>query len=413
MTVITSDARTEPPPSALKRTMRPWPWFVLLLVSLGAMGLSWQGGAWAVAGTAGLALVAAWAIKQVSQERLSTVQASSPDRLVNAQSANSGGNATASSKGPGKSNAWADEGYRLMINGVVPLWARQLDVTRKTADGGLAQILQSFSEMTISLDDLMNNLKSLGAVAAPGAVDAAIHESDPALQALCGPALRACELREAAVAELTTCGEEALQLEQLANLMKELGKHTRLVAFNASIEASRGGQTNAGFNAVASEMRALAGRMSQGGLELGRLASTQRHRLESAATKAITDATPADELRLQVQMRAREAMQMMMSNVGASLTSSSSLREASTAMRDQLDTAMVNFQFGDRVSQMLIILGSDMEKFVQWTANHPSATRDDVTDWLRRLEASYTMDEQRSEHHGNAHVDRGSEVEFF
>jgi methyl-accepting chemotaxis protein len=34
-------------------------------------------------------------------------------------------------------------------------------------------------------------------------------------------------------------------------------------------------------------------------------------------------------------------------------------------------------------------------------------------EWLARLDASYTMEEQRSEHHGNTTIQRETTVEFF
>jgi methyl-accepting chemotaxis protein len=46
-------------------------------------------------------------------------------------------------------------------------------------------------------------------------------------------------------------------------------------------------------------------------------------------------------------------------------------------------------------------------------AHNPTATQSDAAEWLAALESSYTMDEQRSHHHGNVHVKRSSGVQFF
>ena len=78
-----------------------------------------------------------------------------------------------------------------------------------------------------------------------------------------------------------------------------------------------------------------------------------------------------------------------------------------------MEETFVHFQFGDRLGQMLDIVGEDMQKFAHWVAANPYATQSDAADWLATLQASYTMEEQRSQHHGNVHIDRGSEVEFF
>jgi methyl-accepting chemotaxis protein len=82
-------------------------------------------------------------------------------------------------------------------------------------------------------------------------------------------------------------------------------------------------------------------------------------------------------------------------------------------LSEQITEAFMHFQFGDRLSQMLAILGNDMGQLVRWVQRHPVATREDAAEWLQALEASYTMDEQRSQHHGNVHVERSAGVDFF
>jgi methyl-accepting chemotaxis protein len=394
------------PGSAVAR----WPLVGLTLASCVAAGLSWQGGWLGLTGFA-VMLGAAYAAYAWTQGRLKTPTTPTPVP-VNAVPVTTAAHTPKSvpaAKGPSAS----ERGHGVMISEVLPVWARQLDVTRETADSGLAQVLDAFTQMTSALDSLMLNLQGLGATSAPGAVDAAVQEAHPALDALLKPALRACERREAALAALSDCAENAAHLEQLTHRVLDLGRHMRLLAFNASIEANRHGKADAGTGAVATEMRLLASRMGECGSELQRRVTTQRERLNAVVNGAVTDQSTPEEMRMEIDLRAREALQQLLLSVGASMSSSSAVRESSTAVRDNLEAAFVHFQFGDRISQMLSILGSDINNFVEWTAHNPAATRDDAVEWLKRLEASYTMDEQRAEHHGNAHVDRGSEVEFF
>ena len=98
---------------------------------------------------------------------------------------------------------------------------------------------------------------------------------------------------------------------------------------------------------------------------------------------------------------------------GGETPESLELRQAGAALRDQVEQALVGFQSGDRVSQMLSIVSQDMGRFAAWVADHPGATAADAVAWLASLERSYTMDEQRSQHHGNPHVERDAVVEFF
>ncbi len=301
-----------------------------------------------------------------------------------------------------------------MVSQVVPVWSRQLDTTRSTADTGLGSVLNTFVAMNGSLDALLSSLDGMSSNAQPGAVDAAIGQASAPLSCLLKPSQRAFEERDRALAELNHCSQTLVDLSHLARQASEIGRHTRLVAFNASIEASRNQQqTDGGNEAVAHEMRLLASRMSENGNAIHRLVSALQERIDPLRNAAVAHQANESELRMELDLRAREALQALMAAVGASLSTSGSVRDSSLALRSHLDEAFVHFQFGDRISQMLAIISNDMNNFVEWTGKHPNATVDDANEWLKRLEASYTMEEQRSEHHGNVHVDRGSEVEFF
>ena len=163
------------------------------------------------------------------------------------------------------------QGASVMVDQVVPVWSRQMDVTREVATEGLAQILNGFSEMSSAVQTLTQGLDSITLAAEPGAVDGAVRRESPALAALLAPSQRAFAQRDAAVAELGRCSEALLELRQLAKEAREISRHTRLVAFNASIEAHRGQhQANDGSQTVATEVRMLADRMADTGERVGR-----------------------------------------------------------------------------------------------------------------------------------------------
>lgn len=312
-------------------------------------------------------------------------------------------------------------GAALMVRQVVPVWNRQILATRDVADQGLAQLLEAFAGFSNALDTLAAQLGQAGLAAAPGAVDDALEQHHEALAALLAPSERAFAERDAAVQELGRCAQGLGELEQLSKQAREIARHTRLVAFNASIEAQRGhghggngpAALNNGAQAVAGEVRMLSGRMA----EIADRIDAQVQRMRAAIDEShrrgqIADTTP-EELRLEIGVRAREALKALLDSLGASLQGSVGVQQASGELRRQIDEAFVHFQFGDRVSQMLAIVGTDMDNLVRWLATHPTATQSDAAEWLAALESSYTMEEQRSRHHGNVHVDRGSEIDFF
>jgi methyl-accepting chemotaxis protein len=320
-------------------------------------------------------------------------------------------------------------GAEVMVEQVVPVWSRQLEVTRDQASDGLGQILQAFSEINTALQALTSNLASFKVSAQPGAVDSAVRTASPALQALTAASTRAFAERDAAVAELTRCNTGLTELQHLAKQARELARHTRLVAFNASIESNRqpgghsgtaGGPRAHGANgaqgggqAVATELRMLAGRIGETGEKIERVVNGLATSIRQARREGEVGLTSAEALPLEIDLCARNALAALLADLGASVQSGGEVQQAAATLSSQLEAIFVHFQFGDRVSQMLSIVANDMGNFKQWVADHPLATPNDAAEWLAALEASYTMEEQRSIHHGNVHVDASTAVEFF
>ena len=305
-------------------------------------------------------------------------------------------------------------GAEVMVSRVVPVWSRQMEVTRDAASEGLAQILETFATMSGALGTLTDNLSNFAVHADPGAVDSAVRRESPALGALAAASQRAFDERDAVVAELGRCATGLAELQQLAKHTRELARHTRLVAFNASIEANRQGNRAAGGSqAVANELRMLSTRMGETGDRIERVVQALSASVGKARREGEINDTSPEELRLEIDLSARQALQALLGGLGSSLQSSTEVEQASRTLRDQLDAAFVHFQFGDRVSQMLNIVANDMTNFVRWVAANPRATQTDAAEWLAALEASYTMHEQRATHHGNVTVDVGSNVDFF
>jgi methyl-accepting chemotaxis protein len=306
-----------------------------------------------------------------------------------------------------------------MIDQVVPVWSRQLEVTRDQASDGLSNILQAFSEINTALQALASNLSSFKVTASPGAVDGAVRSESPALLALTAASTRAFAERDAAMAELARCNTGLAELQQLAKQARELARHTRLVAFNASIESSRqpggaGGKGAEGGNqAVASELRMLSGRIGETGEKIERVVNSLAASIRKANREGELGLTSPDALRLEIDLCARDALAALLAALGTSVHSGGEVQQAAAQLSEQVENIFVQFQFGDRVSQMLSIVANDMGNFAQWVVDHPQATPGDAAEWLTALESSYTMEEQRSTHHGNVHIDAGAAVEFF
>ena len=397
---ITEPSTGAAPPGAGLRLARS---AAAAMAVLAGGALAWQGGPAGLAGLVVASAVVPWLLRGIAGGR-------------------SGGH-------PGDNAAALDEpavsggrvGAEVMVAQVVPVWGKQLDVTRDAAADGLGKLLETFANMSGTLGTLASQLDQGSPTLDAGAIEGVLTEGSAghaAIAALMAPSRRAFAQRDAAVAELSHCADALTELRQLGRQAREVGKHTRLVAFNASIEANRGsgqgGQHNdSGSQAVANETRMLAGRMAEIGEQVERLVARLDKTLSPARLHAEINDTPPEELQLELELRARESLNALMAGLGGAIHGSVEARAAASALQAQIEDTFVMFQFGDRISQMLQIVSNDMQSFGRWVHANPYATQSDAAEWLANLEQSYTMDEQRSQHHGNVHIDRGSEVEFF
>lgn len=369
------------------------------LLAAGALLLGWQGGALGAAGVVCAAAGLPWLLRQARPAGGGDAGPTLPSAFE--QPRVSGGRV----------------GAEVMVGQVVPVWSKQLDITRTAAVDGLAQLLETFAQLSGALGTLSSSLESNSPTLGVGAIDTALAEHSPAqaaLAALLAPSMRAFAQRDAALNELNRCAEALQELRHLGRQAREVAKHTRLVAFNASIESNRNAQgAGSGSQAVANETRMLAARMGEVGEQVERAVSQLDQSLHAERLRGTVGSSTEDELKLEVEVRAREALAGLVGALGSAMSNSAEVQQASQTLRDQLDEAFVNFQFGDRLSQMLSIVGTDMANFARWVSANPYATQSDAAEWLANLESSYTMEEQRSQHHGNVHIDRGSEIEFF
>lgn len=312
-------------------------------------------------------------------------------------------------------------GAEVMVSQVVPVWSRQLDLTREASAEGVGGILNSFSAISGALHELTDKLQAQSIAAEPGMVAATVDRESAALEPLLVASQRAFAQRDDAFAVLASCAEGVAELKQHAKTARELARHTRLVAFNASIEAQRrhgdgamaGHGRDDGQQAVATEVRMLATRIGEAAERIEQVISALEAPLAQAHCRGSTGDTSDEELRLEIDLAARQSLHTLIAGLGAALAGSDEVAQTVSTLRNELDESFIHFQFGDRISQMLAIVSSDMGNFAQWVATNPTATQSDAARWLEALEAAYTMEEQRSGHHGNVHVQQSAGVEFF
>lgn len=311
----------------------------------------------------------------------------------------------------------AGQGMHSLVRDLTDEWSKQLELGREHNRAGLERLLLTFSTLSDVMASMSSRLANFKPNVSAGVIGQTVDAQRPALDELMAPLERAFAERETMRAQLQACAESLGSLLEWSKSARELAQHTRMVAFNASIEAVRGSggapEEMAARQTISTEIRRVSESIIALCDAMDQLMRPLHETSHSLQQQALIHDTNDEQLRAELELRARHAIAAMFESLGGSLSSGSDLQEASEAMSAQLEQAFTEFQFGDRVEQMLQILNRDINRLYDYAAKGEQPTAQEIKVWLEQLSESYTMDEQRSQHHNTELVDRSSRVEFF
>lgn len=304
----------------------------------------------------------------------------------------------------------ADE-TRLALQ-LVPVWKRNVEAARSHSERSMEQLLESFANVSDHLDQALSNGPS-GSTLQLGAADELLERHRAEIDQLLASSRSALRLKDDMQALLRAVGEELADMTTLTREVQNIGRATHLLALNASVEATRAGSANGGFAVVAQEVRALAGQSRDAGQRLSRRLLGLRDRLATLQTEVRREDVDDEALTLRTEQAARAVVLALLGSVAEVSRASRDLQQAGRQVQSDLERIFVGLQSQDRLSQMLDTVSVDMLRYSAWLRGADDPAAASPQQWLARLEASYTMEEMRSSHHGNKAIAQETSVEFF
>ncbi|HEX5311046.1 methyl-accepting chemotaxis protein [Aquabacterium sp.] len=294
---------------------------------------------------------------------------------------------------------------------VQPVWKRQIEAARTYSETSMANLLESFATISAQIDETLG--LNGGSVLDVGLPEEVIERHQDQLDRLTSTTRLAVQLKDEMLETVNWLHATLSDMQALSKEVQAVSRATHLLALNASVEATRAGESGGGFAVVAAEVRALAGQSRQVGIQIGRHVAQMQERIAETRSRVRRHDTDEDELQLQAKLNAHAVLSALLGSVAEATRASRALRDSSRMVQDELEKISVSLQSQDRLSQMLTSVSDDIQRMVLWMNGADDAAAAHPHQWLGRLEASYTMEEMKASHHNLVAVEKTSGVQFF
>ena len=277
-------------------------------------------------------------------------------------------------------------------------WTTHLGTARDQMRDATHQLLAGFTQ-------ILGELDAISAPAGGASVDSACldHRADvlahceTRLRSLCEGFRGFVESRDEMLAAVDGMAGESGQLDNMAEEVAQLARHTNLLSINAAIEAARAGQHGRGFAIVAAEVRRLSAESGDTGRRIGEHAKGFGARMASALERAtVTRDRDAHAIH-----DSEKTIQEVVAQVDGAVTAlndrAAELATRANTVRRQVEQMLIAFQFQDRVQQILDqVVTSITQASIRLRESLSSGHPPEAADWQALLSSGYTTSEQRS-----------------
>jgi methyl-accepting chemotaxis protein len=225
--------------------------------------------------------------------------------------------------------------------------------------------------------------------------------------------------------EMQHLGTYTGELNAMADQVVSIADQTNLLALNAAIEAARAGEAGRGFSVVADEVRNLSRCSRETATKMTETVSTLNKSIIASVGAVEKAIVKEGELLSETEKHIDQVTESFQVIVQQLQNSSTRLQQDARSVRESIEQVLVELQFQDRVSQILVQVGQNVQQLedVILAADPDQGGNGELPDsesWKSKLKEGYTMIEQHVTHSGegddqqvDASAAQNGEVTFF
>jgi methyl-accepting chemotaxis protein len=304
---------------------------------------------------------------------------------------------------------------------VLPVWSGQIEMARAHTETAITDLSMRFASLSQRLSAAVD--ASGGESGGQAGLVALLQHSQAELNSIISSLRAALEVKRAMLGEVQALARFTGDLQKMAQDVADIAGQTNLLALNAAIEAARAGEVGRGFAVVADEVRKLSNLSGETGKKMSATVDTVNKAIASTLRVSEQYAEQDAEMVQNSEQTIAQVLSQFGDATSALSNSTETLRHESQVIGGEIANVLVDLQFQDRVSQMLMHVRNDLDKLDghlqecerERAAGNALAAMD-ARVWLSELAQTYTMPEQHAAHGGGtalAGSSNDSDITFF
>jgi len=292
---------------------------------------------------------------------------------------------------------------------VVPVWCNHIEASRSQMEQAVNALSERFGGIVDKLGEALHTAtQATDSVENSGTDLVTIFDkSEKDLKALVNVQQASMSNMEAMLGKVQGLDRFTVALQDMAFDVARIAQQTNLLALNAAIEAARAGELGRGFAVVAKEFRMLSNQSGESGKKIAQTVKVINAAiLDTCAT--VREAVTVESQSLDTAHATIDQVMADFRKITEAFQSSSDLLQGeSMSIQSEVNQALVEMQFQDRVSQILTQVIGNMGRLpevlqAQQQAHTQSGQLQahDPQDMLDEMKKSYVMADQHVIHEG-------------
>ncbi len=306
---------------------------------------------------------------------------------------------------------------------LIPVWKNHIESSREQMASAVAALSERFGGIVDKLEASVHSAaqETDRIESGDGGLISVFARSEEKLEALIATQSSAMDGMQAMLSNVQGLDRFTVELHDMAADVARIAQQTNLLALNAAIEAARAGELGRGFAVVAKEFRMLS---NQSG-EMGKRIAEKVKIISAAITQTCTMVRESVAREDGSIDSAHDTIVAVLADLKAVMDafqrSSTLLKDESCGIQNEVNQALVQLQFQDRLSQILTQVLNNMDQLpLALQQQHSSYAEQrllqapDAQALLAELKKTYVMADQHIIHAGGKVTQNNTtDISFF